>query len=217
MSSYRLTRIDELHLAEFPYLRPDDDCYYHGEYTVRQGYDFSTTNDLVINLKKGLEYKNGPAWKYKAQAIRTCADAFLGGVGSEWLSTVTLVPIPPSKAKSDPQYDDRILQILRALEASASVRCDVRELIIQRRSYDPSHSSSDRISPADLHQLYHLAPDLLEPQPVRVALVDDVLTTGAHFRAGKDLLLKQWPDAHVTGLFVARAVWLEDDDWTGPF
>ncbi len=54
VSSHRLTQIDELHLAEFPYLRADDDCYFLGEYTVRKGYDFSPTNDLVINLKKGI-------------------------------------------------------------------------------------------------------------------------------------------------------------------
>ncbi len=95
------------------------------------------------------------------------------------------------------------------------MRCDVRELIIQRHSYDPPHSSTDRISPADLCQLYDLAPDLLEPPPAQVALVDDVLTTGTHFRAAKDLLLKQWPEAHVAGLFVARAVWMDDDNWIG--
>ncbi len=217
MSSHRLTRIDELHLGDFPYLRADDDCYYFGEYTVRQGYDFSPTNNLVINLKKEPAYKGTPAWKYKLRAIRTCAEAFLGGVGREWLSTATLVPIPPSKTKSHREYDDRILQILKALASSASVTCDVRELIIQRRSYDPSHSSTHRIKPADLLQIYRLAPDLLAPPPGYVAVVDDVLTTGAHFRAAKDLFQEQWPDIPVVGLFVARAVWLDDDDWTAPF
>ncbi len=80
MSCYRLTRIDELHLADFPYLRADDDCYHLGEYTVRQGYDFSPTNDLVINLKKEPAYRQTPAWKYKLRAVRTCANAFLGGI-----------------------------------------------------------------------------------------------------------------------------------------
>ena len=172
MSSHRLTQIDELHLAEFPYLRADDDCYYLGEYTVRQGYEFSATNDLVINLKKGIEYKNGPAWKYKARAIRTCAAAFLAAVGSEWLSTATLVPIPPSKAtskaKSDAEYDDRLLQILRAMGASAPVHCDVRELIIQRRGYCHLHRPTNqqlaiRISSAS-------PPCLLHPMTVEAGI-----------------------------------------------
>ena len=217
MSSHRLTRIDELHLADFAHLRADDDCYYLGEYTVRQGYQFSQTNNLVINLKKGPEHRDTQAWKYKLRAIRTCAKAFLDGVRHDWLSSVTLVPLPPSKVKSHPEYDDRILQILRALEEIAPVDCDVRELITQRRSYDPPHSSSDRIGPAKLRQIYRLASNLLDPRPQRVAVVDDVLTTGAHFRAAKDLLREQWPGIDITGLFVARAVWLDDDDWVAPF
>ncbi len=211
MSSHRLTRIDELHLAEFPYLRADDDCYYLGEYTVRQGYQFSATNSLVINLKKGTEYRSTPAWKYKLQAIQACARAFLGGVRSDWLKTVTLVPIPPSKAKAHREFDDRLLQVLKAMQEFAPVSCDVRELITQLRSYDPSHSSGDRIRPADLRRIYRLTPDLIDSPPQQVALVDDVLTTGAHFRAAKDLLQEQWPGIPVTGLFVARAVWQDDD------
>jgi len=212
VSSYRLTQIDELHLADFAHLRADDDCYYLGEYTVRQGYEFSPTNNLVINLKKSPKYKNTSAWKYKLQAISTCANAFLDGLRHEWLSSATLVPIPPSKTKSHADYDDRILQLLRVLEDSAPVRCDVRELITQRRSYDPAHASSgDRIGPAELRQIYRLTPALLEPPPPQVAVVDDVLTTGAHFRAAKDLLLEKWPGIAVSGLFVARAVWLENE------
>ena len=175
MSSRRLTRIDELHLADFAYLRADDDCYYLGEYTVSAGYAFSPTNDLIINLKKGPEYRGTAAWKYKLRAVRECARAFLGAVGHEWLSSVTLVPMPPSKVQADREYDDRMFQVLKALDKSAPVHCDVRELITQSRSYDPSHSGVDRMGPAELRQIYRLAPELLEPPPTHVAVVDDVI------------------------------------------
>ncbi len=216
MSSHRLTRIDELHLRDFRHLRADDDCYYLGEYTVRQGFDFSMTNNLVINLKKEPKYRGTPAWKYKLRAIRTCAEVFLGALSLDWLSAATLVPIPPSRAMADPEYDDRILRILRALEGASPVSCDVRELITQHGSYEPSHSTTSRIGPAELRQLYRLAPEQLEPPTEQIAVVDDVLTTGAHFRAAKDLLQEQWPGVDVAGLFVARAVWLRDEDWAEP-
>ena len=42
---------------------------------------------------------------------------------------LTFVPIPPSKAKSDPLYDDRMEQILRKIWPGQQI--DMRELVIQ--------------------------------------------------------------------------------------
>ncbi|MCG8461465.1 MAG: hypothetical protein MI919_34720 [Holophagales bacterium] len=42
-----------------------------------------------------------------------------------------------------------------------------------------------------------------------MTLFDDVITTGSHFRAAKDLLLRSWPDLRIVGLFLARAVRIE--------
>ena len=35
-------------------------------------------------------------------------------------------------------------------------------------------------------------------------MVDDVLTTGAHYRAAKKVLRMRWPGLNVLGLFIAR-------------
>ena len=42
--------------------------------------------------------------------------------------------------------------------------------------------------------------------PTHIAVVDDVITSGAHFRAAKDLLAERFPEAQIIGIFWARAV-----------
>jgi hypothetical protein len=44
------------------------------------------------------------------------------------------------------------------------------------------------------------------PAPVRIGVVDDVLTLGAHFRAMKHVLQQRFPGVPVVGFFIARRV-----------
>ena len=45
---------------------------------------------------------------------------------------------------------------------------------------------------------------MTEPAPRLVAVVDDLLTTGAHFRAAKSILSARFPEIAVVGMFIAR-------------
>ena len=47
---------------------------------------------------------------------------------------------------------------------------------------------------------------LTTPEPSVIAIVDDVLTTGAHFRAASAILAAQFPEVQILGLFLARRV-----------
>jgi hypothetical protein len=47
---------------------------------------------------------------------------------------------------------------------------------------------------------------LLNRKPQNIALVDDVLTTGAHFRAACAVVKQVFPDVPIVGLFIARRV-----------
>lgn len=206
MSYLRLTKIDALHLASFAYLRPDDDCYYLGEYTAREGYGFSRTNQLIYNLKKSPSERGRPSWSYKLDAIRACAHALVRSLPSSWLDRVTMVPVPPSKPVDDALYDDRIFQLLVEMARRAVVECDVRELILQEGGYEAAHLAARRPRPEELLDRYRLNQGAVHPKPRSIAVVDDVISSGAHFRAAKDRLQEQWPDVPVVGLFVARAV-----------
>lgn len=116
---------------------------------------------------------------------------------------LTLVPIPPSKAKGHAEYDDRIWRAIQI--ASAGRQVDARELIVQSESYAAAHEQGDghRIRPDELQPMYQVS-DIAPRQTV--ILFDDVLTTGCHFVAARDALLARWPGRNVVGFFLARRV-----------
>lgn len=200
-SPKRFTEIDEISRPDHYWLTDYDRCYFLGEYTARQGYGYSPTNQLIWNFKKTLDRRGKPEWQYKEQAIRQAAAGFREALGEEpppWV----FVPVPPSKARSDPLHDDRVTRMLRAIWPDRSL--DIREMIVQSESTETAHGSDDRPTPDEIEARYRIDQSLTTPEPAVIAIVDDVLTTGAHFRAASAILAAQLPDAQVLGLFLAR-------------
>ena len=199
-----LTEIDDLTRKDHGYLRDADRCYFFGEYTARAGYTRSATNSLILNFKKPTGRRRKPEWEYKRKAIEQVARAFRSALGSEWLNQLTFVPVPPSKSKEDPLYDDRLIKMLSAIRPEPAL--DIRDILSQKRSCKAAHETDQRPSPRELQDLYSVDEDLLEPFPSHIAIVDDLLTTGAHFRAVKTVLSGNFPETEIIGLFVARRV-----------
>ena len=169
-----------------------------------QGFAFSPTNQLVLNFKKSLVKRGPQQWKYKEQAIGQAATAFRAALTGDLLDRITLVPIPPSKAKTDPLYDDRLVRMLGAIRPQPPL--DIRELILQRVSTAAAHDRTNRPRPEEIQANYAVDKALLKPKPKTVALVDDVLTTGAHFRAAFNVIKQTCPGIAIVGLFIARRV-----------
>lgn len=199
-----LTRVDDLIRIDHYYLEDSDECLFRREYTPRAGYEFSSTNDLIQNFKKPVDRRERPEYRYKEWAIRTITEELAIDLDRDWLRSATLVPIPPSKARQDPLYDDRMTKVLNGISAHVGFACDVRELIIQSISYEPAHTSDNRPSRADLQTVYFLDETLTAPEPKVIGVFDDVLTTGAHFKAAKNVLETRFPGVPVVGIFVAR-------------
>jgi hypothetical protein len=197
-----LTKVDELFRSDHYYLSPTDECYFIGEYTARQGFQFSSTNDLIYNLKKKMDKRGRPEWAYKGWAIRTAAEQVMQSLNPDFLRTATFVPIPPSKVMLDPLYDDRMSQVVRLLGPET----DARELVNQTQSMADAHSAEERPRPDDLYAIYRIDRALVDPKPRQLAVVDDVLTTGAHFKAMQRLLNETYPGVPLVGIFVARRV-----------
>ncbi len=200
----RLTKIDDLTRPDHSYLAPADVCYFLGEYTARKGFAFSATNRLIFNLKKGMERRGRPEWPYKAAAIQSVADALRTALNDKARQTLTFVPVPPSKAKTDPLYDDRLLQVLHGIWPGQMI--DVREMIVQPQSSDAAHDRDQRPKPSELEARYVIERGLLRPKPRVLAVVDDLVTTGAHFVAIRNMLRREFPDIPVMGIFIARRV-----------
>ena len=199
----RFTEIDELTRPDHYWLTDDDRCYFLGEYTARQGYAYSPTNQLIWNFKKTPDRRGRPEWRYKKQSIRQAAAAFRHALGED-PPPLVLVPIPPSKARGDRLHDDRITQMLRAIWPDRNA--DVREMIVQSESTHAAHESSERPTPQQVEARYRIDDALAIPAPGSVAIVDDVLTTGAHFRGASAVLATRFPGVQIVGLFLARRV-----------
>lgn len=200
----RLTKVDELIRPDHSHLAAADTCYFLGEYSARKGYAFSPTNQLVLNFKKPVDRRGRPEWMHKERAIATAATAFRVALNTAFLDVAMLTPMPPSKARTDPHYDDRVLRMLRAIRPAPAL--DIRELLVQPVSTEAAHVVTVRPRPEDLIGRYQVAMALAAPAPRVIALVDDVLTTGAHFKAGQAVLQQAFPAARIVGLFIARRV-----------
>ncbi|HYC59917.1 MAG TPA: hypothetical protein VEK79_10170 [Thermoanaerobaculia bacterium] len=200
--------IDDLLRPLYPHLTATDQCYFLREYTAGRGYTGSETNHLILNLKKPPDRRGKPEWRYKERAIEQVAREFRASVNLAALRRVTLVPMPPSKAKRDPLYDDRMLHMLRVMDEEHLL--DIRELLAIQDSTDAAHTTTTRPTVAALIANLEVDDTLAHPAPRSIALVDDVLTTGAHFVAAKTVLATRFPGVPIRGLFVARRVF--DDE-----
>lgn len=201
MLAARFQSVDEKNRADHYYITESDECFYLYEYTSGMGYSHSETNSLILNLKKK-KGVGGYAWK--GRAIASCAEALGPAINPKWLTRAVLVPVPPSKIKTDPLYDDRMTQVCKAIKSSVPI--DVRELIVQIESTDAVHEGS-RLKPDEIEANYYIDEDLCgEGDPKYIGIVDDMLTAGAHFRAAKNLLSKRFPTSKITGFFIARRI-----------
>jgi predicted amidophosphoribosyltransferase len=68
------------------------------------------------------------------------------------------------------------------------------------------HDQENRPTPEQIQANYGIDPALRDPDPQVIGLFDDVLTTGAHFRAASAALKQSFPGVRIVGLFIARRV-----------
>lgn len=194
--------IGDLERADHWHLTTDDECAFLGEYTARKGYAHSKTNQIITNLKKGLELRGTSQWPWKNKAIVEIARCMSDNLQADKMQGVVVVPIPPSKPVGHPLYDDRMAQAARLIRPPA----DVRELLYTIAEREALHHQSGKRDVAAMMANIGVRVDLLQPDPVTVLLIDDVLTTGCSFKACKAVLAQHWPGATILGFFVARRV-----------
>lgn len=188
-------------------LLPGDVVYYLHEYTMGQNYAYSDTNQLIANLKKKPTRPQNELY-WKGNAIAKCGAMLSAAVSADWVKEGTFVPVPCSKMKADPDYDDRMTRVGRLIHPNQNP--DVREIVIQKTPLLASHEAraqgKPRPSIAELVAAYAIDEAIATPDPKAIAVVDDVLTLGRHFRAMCTVLQARWPAVPIVGLFVARAV-----------
>lgn len=197
----RLTQIDVSMLSDHYYLDANDSCHFMGEYTAREGYGYSETNQLIYNFKKKMDRKGRPEWVYKQRAINTVGSSLNNCLGM-WASDITFVPIPPSKCKTDPMHDDRLIKALEYFKG-LNANVDYKEIIVQPVSMESAHDDN-RLTPDEYANQYELDMNLLNGVRRQIIIVDDVITSGSHYKAVHKLLKEHLPSHEIHGVFVAR-------------
>jgi hypothetical protein len=200
--SASLRVVGDLERPDHFYLTDQDACAFFGEYTARAGFGHSRTNQIIHNLKKKPETRATPQWRYKVQTIEEVGAAIRANIDAQALPTIVFVPIPPSRMPGDPGYDDRMAKVARAI----GYDLDVREILYTRIAREPMHASQSTRDLEALRATLGIRAELVNPSPVQVVLLDDVLTTGCSFTVCKSLLVEIWPGAPVYGIFVAPRI-----------
>jgi|APCry1669188910_1035180.scaffolds.fasta_scaffold41473_1 hypothetical protein len=196
-------KIDASNRGDHYYLTAEHECYFFYEFTAGKLAGHSQGNQLVMNLKKSVTKKSQIDYKYKIKAIADSAKLLNGAflMGASVLSRALVCPIPPSKIPGHAEYDDRMFQIASGACHGTGGECS--ELITQLESYAAAHHQQDgsRPKPSELEANYKISQQL---DRQIVILVDDVLTTGSHFVAARNVILRTYPETRVIGFFMAR-------------
>lgn len=203
----RLQKVDELSIADHYYLEPSDECWYFGEYTAYKDWSFSKTNQLVKNFKKKMSLQGTNQWQYKMLAIREVGQLIAGTINRDRLNGVIFVPIPPSKIRTDPEFDPRITQALSQASNFLNVALPISECITQRSNAEPDHLSGvPRLTPQERAESYDIHIERIPNNTNVVVIVDDVITSGSHYKGAEIAIRRILPNASFAGLFIARTV-----------
>lgn len=209
----RWSVIGDLERPDHYHLPPGPTCIFWGEYTPYKhtdgkGWNFSPTNQLISNFKKKMERRGQPDWSWKARAVATVGQAFakMFNWNDPTLANAAFIPMPPSKARTDPNYDSRILDAVKMMAVASRRQLDIRDCLSFDGAHEASHETDDRPSPEQLYETLIFDPlqARIAAQPGIIFLVDDMLTTGAHFVAASRKLGEVFPGVQVVGVFVAR-------------
>jgi predicted amidophosphoribosyltransferase len=199
-------RLQQIDPREFSWLDHDDKCWYFGEYTAGGGYGASATNNSISNLKK--PPNSSPAvLVHKHRAINIWGDVLRELVPpNKTAGVVTFVPMPGSKPRGHPEYDDRMLRVLQRM-ASGHAGVDIRPMLAQTVERDPQHHGGGRKTPEELAASLELVPaEVAAPCQRILIVVDDVITMGASFAAAKRILAQVPGVTSIRGIFLAKTV-----------
>ena len=218
-NSWTPRKISKIESPDHTFIDSNDRCLFFLEYTAGKRYDFSAGdhfggNNFISNLKKPVSREGTSEYGYKLQAIRT-AGGNLAAAIKEGADRMVCVPVPPSKHRSDPEYDDRMVRVLLEFERQSRKQGHdplVLDLVEQKENIRASHASpGNRPRPEELahnYQIRHKEREILIKSGRKyIYVVDDLLTTGAHFKAMQKIILaEKIPDLKVMGIFLARRI-----------
>lgn len=187
-------------------LTEHDLIYYFFERTS-SGFDGSPNNGKILNFKKDISKRDRYEWKFKIQAIQEFASDLIREINPT--SQITIIPAPTSNPRGSENFDDRIDQVVNLVQSRNGL-CKTEYALDTSDTIQSSHMGGSRdIAYIKEHTIWNGFQ--VEPSST-VILIDDVLTTGAHFKAWKEIILERDPRVtNVIGVCWALHVWPELD------
>ena len=193
-------RLDESYLSFHPHIKIDDKCAYAREYKTQKGFKASKTNSFIFNLKKSPKKKETLEWHHRILAVKTFAKELSQLFKPS--TTATITAVPSSKPKTHPEYDNRFEDVFTEL-LKVRPLLNIEWPIEIENTMQSSHLGGSR-NPQDIKKNYIWKG--LKSSTKKIGILDDVLTTGAHFRAMSDFLRENGYKGEIVGIFWSRAV-----------
>ena len=192
-------RIERGCLQSLPGLLVDaDECYFAREYLSHQDHSASPANSLIKNFKIKPTVQNYVKRKfYKEKSARQ----FSAELSVLLPAGVSVSHVPTSKLPGHPEYDPRFDMLFSALRL---LRPDLR--LERALTIADSHEAAHEGGPRGINHFY----DMLEWNGLQhvtdeIVVVDDVITSGAHFKACQAVLAENGVEKAV-GVFWGVAV-----------
>ena len=190
------------------HIKATDYCLCKREYVSGYGYKGGPTNQLILNFKKPPLKQKTFEWKYRKQAVIR----FKKEIESLFKPDlkISITAIPSSKHRSDPKYDRRFEDLFQELlKSRPSLKVEWPIEVIKTL---PSSHQEGRRDPEPIKRNYTWKGFSQKSPPKRLCVFDDVLTTGAHFRAVSDFLRENDYEGQIIGVFWSRAILSKKDD-----
>ncbi len=181
----------------------NDICYYAREY-VAEGYVASNTNSAILNFKKSPSVRDTAQWPYREQAVQQFAAELSDFFQNAPLSDIYITWIPSSKNSTDPEYDHRFEDLFTRLVTHLP-EIHYGNLIISEGRLLSSHHGGPR-DPSSLSLNFTLNQNTDISSFRWVVIVDDVITSGSHFKVCKNLILEKFPEKNIAGVFWAKTI-----------
>ena len=186
-----------------------DSCYFLKVYNPKSSYEEDSTKNSVLNFKY-----NKTLYPKRKRHIEKARQEFANDLMpviefylKKSATSLSLCFIPTSTSQKDNDYDNRFEDVTRHLLKKFGNRVVFEELVSQIQTQEPFARSGKRRSE---HQKQKLKAGWhwhgFKHQPERLLIVDDVIASGMHYKALKELVVQyrgQSADFPIVGIFWA--------------